>query len=1089
MQMKIRGAKYLILGILILTSIYFVVAFTVSQGAECGIVTESEQALIYSVNGGDDCTPVTTSYPYHSGICSGSLGCFGITDRTSCDMWSECSWDSMCCKTAGRPEDCPDGTTFDPICSGTYTKQVIGHRCEGTYQICDGSGGFYDMALSFYGLITGNVIREEDCITEDLSEEVYCYGSTELACESLHPACYWDSYIYTTSGDCSKLSDSSCDSYEGCLLRGDCVEGCKEESDCGLTGICSSSMASDCAGTFIVDPPRCESTGMNNGLVDCSYFQDSTGCKYGTPEACESQNCDSGTVALQSSVCPWLSQTECLYVIPFCGWYVEGDCNRYDDDPVLCINRGCNYLSGSVGTCESNGCYNVNDCGENEVCTGGIDGYCSGTVSQTSGSCVPKSGASDSYKCSDYYAGFTIYDVTTDFCTFAYMLQDWLPQVCKDSKCTDTTIRTMDLDAYCSNFEQYSFSDPSYGTSCGNSTIEERCEWSVVPVGECTDYDTNPAGCEAIGCIYTPGIAGTCEVVESVCVPIGEEICGNGIDEDCTGEDLICPSKKNNCELCIQNLDCKSDSCVKSLDSLNKYCVASGNCAIDSTDSCEIGQGTSKCSIDDVATCGPNSLWSLTEICADGCSSGTCTILPEEVRWKDYADSQVIETYTFIRDLQNQVIASVKYPKEEASVIKIYESDSGINEDGEDDYITELHLVMNDGVLMAIWYMDKVYLDIAGEELDNVFEFYYEYAGEIAMIEVKKDTIMILCENGKEDDDELGVDCGGICSDVNCCGFSPNDDGIKICDIKAGENSDTCPSDCPLSKEALWGVASPVELTIDELRDKEDFPMQLFNYDPSGSLEFVVEEDDSNKEVKRTQGTDVESVLVSTLQISLDDLTNVKKGSDDTDFTLFFDSQKAKSLDLEVLVPEGVPECGNGECELGELNMVCGDTDCFTDAVTCEDYNESEELCTNDPNGLSEDIPGDCIYTEEGRCRSGLAVTVDGVDIGTCIYLEEDSVDNCDDGFLSYSWKAAWNWSINNKYDKNDVCSKKGFFCNPDELYAHYDPRDSKQECQDGQATIPCPAQVQLSFFNAINLIVSALVVFIIYYYIHKKKK
>lgn len=72
-----------------------------------------------------------------------------------------------------------------------------------------------------------------------------------------------------------------------------------------------------------------------------------------------------------------------------------------------------------------------------------------------------------------------------------------------------------------------------------------------------------------------------------VCVPIGEEVCGNGVDEDCDGGDLECPPKTcsvladcNDNNACTIEAACEGGVCVYQ----EQPCSDGNTCTIDSCD-------------------------------------------------------------------------------------------------------------------------------------------------------------------------------------------------------------------------------------------------------------------------------------------------------------------------------------------------------------------------------------------------------------------------------------------------------------------------------------------------------------------------
>ena len=138
------------------------------------------------------------------------------------------------------------------------------------------------------------------------------------------------------------------------------------------------------------------------------------------------------------------------------------------------------------------------------------------------------------------------------------------------------------------------------------------------------------------------------------------------------------------------------------------------------------------------------------------------------------------------------------------------------------------------------------------------------------------------------------------------------------------------------------------------------------------------------------------------------------------------------------------------------------------EVITCLDYT-NQNLCEND-NTLcqvaSDSIPEDvdcsdplidcfCLWNVTGNaCNPAFTETEEGtgIEIGTCEYISETN-DNCDDGFLVYSWIADWSGT---------EVTRPG-------------------ECVDGSRTIECPAQIQLPFFGIYNFIATVLIIAGIY--------
>ena len=132
-----------------------------------------------------------------------------------------------------------------------------------------------------------------------------------------------------------------------------------------------------------------------------------------------------------------------------------------------------------------------------------------------------------------------------------------------------------------------------------------------------------------------------------------------------------------------------------------------------------------------------------------------------------------------------------------------------------------------------------------------------------------------------------------------------------------------------------------------------------------------------------------------------------------------------------------------------------------------------------------------CRRWQTGECSA----SYESGNIGTCYLQESGESDNCDDGFISYSWTALWEWNSGN-YVYVDPESED-YVEDPVGEW-HYDPINlftglrKNEQCVAGSNTIACPAQIQLSFFNWINVAVTIIVSVLIYFLINsisKKKK
>ncbi len=175
---------------------------------------------------------------------------------------------------------------------------------------------------------------------------------------------------------------------------------------------------------------------------------------------------------------------------------------------------------------------------------------------------------------------------------------------------------------------------------------------------------------------------------------------------------------------------------------------------------------------------------------------------------------------------------------------------------------------------------------------------------------------------------------------------------------------------------------------------------------------------------------------------------DLQKTSDYAEFYFEMGNSKSNYLSLNVL---NVSECNN--------------------IVICSDYS-SQSMCQTDTCGVSSKNPplnvscngfdSDCFCEwSSNKCGFGFDTinTETNITIGTCVF-DENSVDDCSDGFLSYSWVTSWTGN----------------------------PEDKPSSCADGSRVIECPAQVQLPFFGIYNVLLSIIIIIVIYLALNYRK-
>ena len=187
----------------------------------------------------------------------------------------------------------------------------------------------------------------------------------------------------------------------------------------------------------------------------------------------------------------------------------------------------------------------------------------------------------------------------------------------------------------------------------------------------------------------------------------------------------------------------------------------------------------------------------------------------------------------------------------------------------------------------------------------------------------------------------------------------------------------------------------------------------------------------------------------------------------------------AKTTNLNLYLLETIP------CETITMCMDYMTPDrCSNDALYCNVGAYSVSL--NYPE-VDCSVAGTCsCFYEEATAECGPfwnAVDEYGRAIGSCA-TNEDASDNCDDNFLTYSWESTWSWDADNTFepDEQQKCrNNKGGDCiNPDGDW-HYDPQNKYLDCAGGQNVVPCPARIQLNFFNIYNLAGTVIIIAFIY--------
>jgi hypothetical protein len=341
--------------------------------------------------------------------------------------------------------------------------------------------------------------------------------------------------------------------------------------------------------------------------------------------------------------------------------------------------------------------------------------------------------------------------------------------------------------------------------------------------------------------------------------------------------------------------------------------------------------------------------------------------------------------------------------------------------------------------------------------------------------------------------------CTPDCTNKNC-----GDDGCGGSCGTCGENTICSSGTCVSTKVAYWRNlnGTPID-TIDTIVGKTTVQLVLGNvYDLAigTNVEFVIYEDDliSDDLIKTTSGiVDSEHMVVVNWTIKQSDLDKTEN-NDYSDF--YFIAQNQDSLGLNINVVDVDPCLRTGYCRDYTDQDSCEVDSCDIAGESVESNNEDIECgrVYNSSSGCIEYTQCDCEWNDdEEECQPAYEEAKqvsceedeDPSIIGKCTYIE-NTADNCDDGFLTYSWNGVWSWDSNNNFGTSsctgDYKSYNGI--------CRFDPvmesgKRKSETCVAGSNSVPCPASVQLPFFNWISFVTVIVVLGVIYYLISKRQK
>lgn len=275
---------------------------------------------------------------------------------------------------------------------------------------------------------------------------------------------------------------------------------------------------------------------------------------------------------------------------------------------------------------------------------------------------------------------------------------------------------------------------------------------------------------------------------------------------------------------------------------------------------------------------------------------------------------------------------------------------------------------------------------------------------------------------------------------------------------------------------------------------------------PEGTeINFTIYEDDF---IGRDYITTLNSTINNGLAYALWDMTPEQiqlagsGGTQSNPWDFYFEvvalEQGPEDFGKQILEVENASGCIGCGSECININF-CSD---YSDSVNCSNDDCNVTISIPNIDCDAEDLTCYCEWDDSDGCSpawnaNAIDPPAGGIVIGKCSYQENLNEDDCNDGFLSYSWTSIWTWDGGNpgKVTEAECLSLNGGGategCVQDSITNlwHYDPETRNELCIDGSNTIACPAQVQLSFGNWVNWLFAIIIILIAYYLIHMSRK
>ncbi len=899
-----------------------------------------------------------------------------------------------------------------------------------------------------YGPTTCN--SNDDCVA-------YC-NNGKCACYSDYPMCasgevcvngYCESgYCYGT-GSCSSFDHTSasiCQSYSGCIWQ----SGCLIDSDCNVGETCEGEGGS-CSGNYL------------------SNFK----------EYAPYRSCDAYTTPLKT-------YEETLDYPDQAVWGCNNSIFSCD------ANRNFSTQAGHIYSPTMDGfecCINVGDAGKNmgyEIIDG--DWYEHSCVKNFLGI------GGSHWSHGTTYIG-PAYEYTYTSCSGLTTQSSCTPSGCSWEEgygtCTEAPVETCE-DSDGSNVTNKGTCEDLTGkyndTCAGNSLFVDELSCSngicVVNTLPCpSGYTCTNGAC--IGC--TPSCAG------KMC---GDNGCG-GSCGNCAvdfGENYTC----NEFFQCVCGLETKEEFCTR----LGKECgTATGEDV-----RCGTGIVTRNCPM-----CPPP------EICN---SDGQC-VSPEEpnVYWAFYTTEAPIPSssedprpITLTYNIK-MVVENSGLPEGSAS-FEVFENDLLFDDNIRTGALAITGSVDANGKAVATWTINQTDIDnSASDDSDEDYEFYFKVNDDsdlksgyfYAYIHIgfctgkmycshyntSTDCSADICLAAEHDGASREIDC---VSDEKCdicdCGDSVCDDcycswndGSDVCEFVSG----SCGADCPgkpiaadicaavkklgiyntlgqaICREVTGSAAGPtscsgIKCPAGPAASTIDVGVQVPVYNEKGYIcKKIVGTKACSSECTCPNGPSSDTICEGegvSVKDDCDSICRVKWGTKDCSGVSCPTEPTEEDVCGGVIIPVNN---SNGDI----CRVVTGTADCS--GVTCPEGPDPSTICDGEYVLIENSIDKICNIIW-GNLECGLS---DSFKAGTCIY-HDTSTDNCDDGYLSYSWTAEWVWDEDNPL--------------------HLDPNNEESKCIDGSSTVECPAQIQLPFFGIHSLIAAIAIIILVYLILNSKK-